>query len=255
MKTITLNKEDIYKGNLIVVNEKLPLEIENKEFYATFSTADETFPEILMEREAASILSYLLGELDSDGQIIPVSGYRSKEEQEQIFAGSLRENGMEFTKKYVALPDHSEHQTGLAIDLGLKKENLDFICPDFPYEGICQKFREKAVNYGFVERYEKGKEYITGIGHEPWHFRYVGYPHSELMRQYAFSLEEYVSWIKMFSYKKLHLKIKKKKDEIEIFYIPATSEKLTVELPEDSLHQISGNNEDGFIVTVWRKEQ
>ncbi len=114
------------------------------------------------------------------------------EEQTQIYEDSLRENGGEFTKKFVALPGCSEHQTGLAIDLGLCKEEIDFICPDFPYEGICQKFRQMAPDYGFVERYPAGKEKVTGIGHEPWHFRYVGRPHARIMTDRGLVLEEYL---------------------------------------------------------------
>ena len=84
------------------------------------------------------------------------------------------ENGEEFTNQFVARPGHSEHQTGLAIDLGLKQPDIDFLRPYFPYKGICQTFRELSTDYGFIERYPAGKEAITGIAHEPWHFRYVG---------------------------------------------------------------------------------
>ena len=76
-------------------------------------------------------------------------------EQQDIFKQSLKDNGRTFTQQFVALPGKSEHQTGLAIDLGLKKESIDFIRPDFPYIGICQQFREKSVPYGFIERYPR----------------------------------------------------------------------------------------------------
>ena len=104
---------------------------------------------------------------------------------------SLLENGEEFTNKFVARPGHSEHQTGLAIDLGLKQPDIDFLRPNFPYEGICQTFRELAADYGFIERYPVGKEAITGIAHEPWHFRYVGVPHAKIMVDHNWTLEEY----------------------------------------------------------------
>ena len=110
-----------------------------------------------------------------------------------IYTDSLRENGPEFTAKFVAMPGHSEHLTGLAIDLGLRQPKIDFIRPAFPYEGICQKFRELAPAYGFIERYPKGKEHITGIAHEPWHFRYVGTPYSETMAFKGMTLEEYLA--------------------------------------------------------------
>lgn len=151
------------------------------------------YPQILLEREAAQALSRLMEQLDGWQFIVPVSGWRSMAEQEQIYNDSLAESGLEFTQKYVALPGHSEHQTGLAIDLGVKQENIDFIRPYFPYEGICQAFRELAPSYGFIERYPAGKEGITGIAHEPWHFRYVGTPHAGNIARLGLTLEEYLS--------------------------------------------------------------
>lgn len=117
-----------------------------------------------------------MAELDGWRYITAVSGWRSQEEQREIYLQSLLENGEEFTNQFVASPGHSEHQTGLAIDLGLKQPDIDFLRPYFPYKGICQTFRELSTDYGFIERYQAGKEAITGIAHEPWHFRYVGVP-------------------------------------------------------------------------------
>jgi len=153
----------------------------------------ENYPNILLEREAVHALSRIMEQLDGWRFIVPVSGWRSMEEQQTIYDESLRDHGLEFTKKFVAMPGHSEHQTGLAIDLGLLQPEIDFIHPAFPYEGICQKFRELAPAYGFVERYPKGKEHITGIAHEPWHFRYVNTPHSEIMTFKRLTLEEYLA--------------------------------------------------------------
>lgn len=153
----------------------------------------EDYPDILLEREAVCALSRIMEQLGGWEFIVPVSGWRSLEEQLGIYEKSLRENGTEFTTKFVAMPGHSEHQTGLAIDLGLRQPEIDFIRPAFPYEGICQKFRELAPAYGFIERYPKGKEQITGIAHEPWHFRYVNTPHSEIMTSKELTLEEYLT--------------------------------------------------------------
>lgn len=149
---------------------------------------------VLLERQAAYALELLMERIDGWNRIVPVSGWRSGEEQRRIWDESLRENGMEFTKTYVALPGHSEHESGLAIDLGLKKETIDFIRPDFPYDGICGTFRECAPDYGFIERYPGGKEAVTGIGHEPWHFRYIGTPHARILTDAGLTLEEYTAY-------------------------------------------------------------
>lgn len=87
---------------------------------------------------------------------------------------------------------------GLAMDLGLNEGEIDFLCPYFPYEGICQKFREKSLAYGFIQRYQKDKENITLIAEEPWHFRFVGYPHSQIMYDKNLSLEEYILFLKRY---------------------------------------------------------
>lgn len=149
-------------------------------------------PDIYLARPAAEALQALLAAIGANGRIVPVSGWRSGAEQADIYNTSLRENGAAFTQKYVALPGHSEHQTGLAIDLGLNRGTLDFIRPAFPQWGICGAFRRHAAEYGFVLRYPKGKEGVTGIAHEPWHFRYVGVPHAAAMASNRLCLEEYL---------------------------------------------------------------
>ena len=151
------------------------------------------YPDILLDAEAARQLDRLMDELDGWSAILPVSGWRSMEEQAALYFDSLRENGREFTEKYVAFPGCSEHQTGLAIDLGLRQRSVDFIRPAFPDEGICHEFRQRAAAYGFIERYPAGKESVTGIAHEPWHFRYVGVPQAEEIVGRGLALEEYLS--------------------------------------------------------------
>lgn len=155
---------------------------------------------VLLEAQAARQLNRLLAQLSGSPeagwrQICAVSGWRSLREQQSIWDGSLAENGREFTAKYVALPGCSEHQTGLAIDLGLRLPQIDFIRPEFPYDGLAGAFRRLAADFGFVERYPKGKEAICGIAHEPWHFRYVGPLHARQMQRLGMVLEEYLPWL------------------------------------------------------------
>lgn len=83
-------------------------------------------------------------------------------------------------------------RTGLAIDLGENVPELDFIRPSFPDTGICGTFRARAAEFGFILRYPKGKEAVTGIGWEPWHFRYVGVPFAREIADRGLTLEEYL---------------------------------------------------------------
>lgn len=249
MREVCFRKEDVYRGDLILVNEDFALKRQNA--VQRLVPADSRYPEVLLGNRAASMLACLIREICGEAEIIPVSGYRSFEEQTKIYEDALMEHGESFTRKYVALPDHSEHQTGLAIDVGQAVTELDFICPEFPYEGICQKFREKAPRYGFVERYGKEKENVTKIGWEPWHFRYVGVPHARFMKEHAICLEEYIELIRQYPYPEKALEIKGEEWTASVSYLRQSTEEMFVTLPEDVLYQVSGNNVDGFILTVW----
>ncbi len=245
MKTIFFNQYSIYDGTLILVNPEYPLQSSGQK---ELVPASPDYPDILLRRDAADVLQIILKKLSAEKQIIPVSGYRSGEEQTKLYHDSLIENGADFTKKFVAWPGHSEHQTGLAIDLGLYSDHIDFIRPDFPYDGICEAFRKAAPGYGFIERYPAGKETITGITHEPWHFRYVGVPHAELMANRSLTLEEYSDFLKTCT-REHPLSFQ----GFQIYYVPASEASAPIFLPEDADYQISGNNIDGFFVTVRRQ--
>lgn len=252
MKEIVLEKEKIHCGTLVLVNQHYPMKERKAENLVPF---DMHHPQILLEKDAASALQLLLKEISAQNDIVPVSGYRSKAEQTAVYEDSLKESGEAFTKKYVALPGCSEHQTGLAIDLGLNQDQIDFICPDFPYEGICDVFRKAAPEYGFIERYAGDKEEITGISQEPWHFRYTGYPHSAVMTEEGMALEEYMEFLK--DYRDGDRLVYRNADgsRAEIFYVPVLGGEAKVELQETEKYQISGNNIDGFVVTVLWKVQ
>lgn len=252
MKKIQLSKKDIYYGYLMLVNKHNPL---NKEAFCgeqKLTPINEQYVDILLEDRSAVMLDQLIKACNAEKRIVPISGYRSLQEQQQIYYSSLREKGKVFTSKYVALPNCSEHQTGMAIDVAKKKESIDLICPDFPYEGICQSFREKAVTYGYIERYPKDKEAITGIGHEPWHFRYVGFPHSKIMWESKLTLEEYITLLRKHHFSKNPIMFKENGVTIEVSYVNLLGNSCTTIEILKGMVQISGNNIDGAIITVWR---
>lgn len=263
---ITLQNHDIHTGNLILVNQTHGLR-EEVFFHGrpekTLIPVCDSAPGILLQRTAVTLLSELMRHIQGWNQIVPVSGWRSFQEQQDIWDGTLQKSGPEFTQKYVAVPGHSEHQTGLAIDLGLRQEHIDFICPEFPYSGICQTFRNQAAKYGFILRYPAGKEQITGIGHEPWHFRYVGVPHAEIMVKHNLTLEEYIGFIKDFSYENRPYILERGEQNILVSYVKAegtgdnrssSSGSVTIEFSDVHPYTVSGNNADGFILTEWRQK-
>lgn len=253
MTQIELTKENTMYGSLILVNSRFPLakspDLEN------LVPVMDAKPDIQMDGQAVALLSGLLDCIHCKDEITAVSGFRTQAEQENIWKNVLNENGSDFTKKFVAVPGCSEHQTGLAIDLAENKESIDFICPDFPRTGIFQKFRKMAPRFGFVERYPAGKETITGIGEEPWHFRYVGYPHSAIMNKRNMVLEEYILFLKENTDQEHPYIYRVSKTNIEISYIPLTGEaSVFIQIPENFPYMISGTNEGGVILSLWRED-
>ena len=233
----------IYSGSLILVNAEHPQRDGRRPPLAPAAPGSS----VLLEMRASAMLTGALERLGAVGEIVPVSGWRSRAEQQQIWDGSMAENGEDFTRKYVAIPGCSEHQTGLAIDLALRSDSIDFIRPDFPYDGICGRFRAIAADYGFIERYPAGKEKITGIAAEPWHFRYVGRPHARLMRDMGLTLEEYVELLHGYPYPGRLLSAAGGGYDAFVGFSRSYT-------PQEHRApcQVSGNNVDGYILTLWR---
>lgn len=235
----------IHNGLLILVNAEHPIQHMERPVLAPAVPGSD----ILLDTRAAAMLSGVISRIGAAGEIVPVSGWRSEAEQREIWDGSMRDSGEEFTRKYVALPGCSEHQTGLAIDLALRADNIDFIRPEFSYDGVCGRFRALAADYGFVERYQSGKEGVTGIAAEPWHFRYVGRPHARIMCEMGLCLEEYVEYLRAYPYPERLLEVRGEVYEAEVGFAGARD---ALGLP-DAPYQVSGNNVDGYIYTLWRK--
>ena len=107
-------------------------------------------------------------------QLLSVSGFRSYAKQEGIYLRKLRsvKKDVEKAQEYVAPPGASEHQTGLAMDIGQKnKVHLEESFRDTEGGKWCA---ENCWRFGFILRYNQGWEDVTGYQYEPWHFRYVG---------------------------------------------------------------------------------
>lgn len=242
----------IHSGDLILVNSRLP-------YVAGATPARRSAlggSSVQMDCRAAEPLSRLMERIGGWQSITPVSGWRSQAEQQQIWDDSLRENGLDFTRQFVAVPGHSEHQTGLAIDLGLTKPDIDFICPDFPDTGVCGQFRALAASYGFVERYPAGKEAITGISPEPWHFRFVGVPHAELMTAMGLTLEEYHDMLKRDFSRERPLCWHGQQADYTVFPLSAAeAESVSHDLDGNAHCTVSGDNDAGFIITLWKERQ
>ncbi len=120
-------------------------------------------------------------------QIIAVSAYRDYHYQDQLFESYVKEKGEKYALKCSAKPGHSEHQTGLSLDVMGSNNDYD----EFEKSSEFDWMIHNAHKYGFILRYPKGKEYITGFKYEPWHYRYVGQDLASLLYTQNISLEEY----------------------------------------------------------------
>ena len=232
------------KGTLYLVNRAHPLPEEPSAEVLASVRSGQT--EVRLHQRAKVMLDQLLAAVGSVGAIVPVSGYRPQTEQQAIWEDALAEHGKAFTETYVARPGCSEHQTGLAIDLGRAAREIDFIRPDFPEEGACGRFRRLAPRYGFIQRYHREKESLTGIACEPWHYRYVGTPHALLMEREGLCLEEYLDWVQT-APRTCRLEHGR---SARVFYMPCAGDETELRLPEGCC-QVSGDNRNGFVVTVW----
>lgn len=150
---------------------------------------------IYLERKTYKQIKKLLKKINKqfDTEIIIDSGYRTYFYQENLLKELIREKGSDAYKS-LAHAGHSEHQLGLAVDIGFYKDGI--YDAKFKIEDYLEEFKwlnENAHNYGFIIRYPKDKEDITGYIYEPWHLRYIG-KKAKFLYKYDLTLEEYYKW-------------------------------------------------------------
>ena len=113
------------------------------------------------------------------------SGYRSYKTQDELYNNYVKQNGKEKADTFSAKPGHSEHQSGYAMDLNIIDSSFEGTKEAIWIEKNCYK-------YGFIIRYPKGKEKITGYKYEPWHIRYLGKENAKKVYESGLTLEEYL---------------------------------------------------------------
>ncbi|UOE53632.1 VanY-A/VanY-F/VanY-M family D-Ala-D-Ala carboxypeptidase [Cytobacillus oceanisediminis] len=234
-------EEQIYQGNLLLVNNKYPVHPESiKSDVINLSEQSERTrgygllnSEIFLSEDVAREFSEMIDAAETEGvrNFSITSGFRGFEEQSVLY----QEMGSDY-----ALPaGYSEHNLGLSLDVGSTQMKM----ADAP-EG--KWIEENAWKYGFILRYPKDKTDVTGIQYEPWHIRYVGLPHSAIMKEKKFALEEYLDYLK--EEKQISVNMNGEKYTITYYPIPQSR---TINVPDDSYYEISGNNMDGVFVTVF----
>jgi D-alanyl-D-alanine carboxypeptidase len=145
-----------------------PVSLEDFEGYQISKSIKNSLQELFMAADKQSI------------SLSVNSGYRDAEIQKQIFDQRVSELGLQAASAAAALPGYSEHQTGLAVDIGDAANGYSWL-------------EVNSWRYGFIQRYPEGSEEITGYSYEPWHFRYVGIPVASFMHENNVqTLEEFI---------------------------------------------------------------
>ncbi|MBQ4354299.1 MAG: D-alanyl-D-alanine carboxypeptidase family protein [Clostridia bacterium] len=272
--TVTVSNATLDEGDLILVNyehsyaDTDTISLANVYNQRT-SGVKVSSTAINLTGETLKALDNLLFGLTADtgnNDLIIVSGHRTVAEQQKIYDDYVVSNGPEYAKAYVADAGYSEHHTGLACDLSFFTDD-GYMIPiadhDFGYW-----IGDNCMKYGFIRRYPEDKVDITKIAYEAWHFRYIGIPHAYACTALGLCLEEYIAELKNYTAETrlLHIKPDGTAVPVELsalpvegsgwltYYAPMTEgENTEIKLLRGEAYrnyELSGNNADGYIVTV-----
>lgn len=203
-----LDLESSFYENVITVSNgdsKLVLVNKNYALDSSYAPSDLVLPNVLalgheqnktiyLREEASQHLEQLFSAAEQEAGLIFLarSGYRSYETQVSLYQRYVYQNGQEAADRFSARAGHSEHQTGLAIDVTADSVNGQ-LTTEFgkTAEGIWLK--DNAHRFGYIIRYLEGRESETGYQYEPWHIRYVGVEAATEIYQNNWILEQYLN--------------------------------------------------------------
>ena len=176
---VLVNKNNVLPNDYIPSDLRL---INNRYAYDNKYLREEAAINFENLSADASLLGY---------RIIATSAFRDYEYQGKLFNEYVSSKGLKYALLCSAKPGHSEHQTGLSVDVEGSNRDYD----EFEKAIEFNWMKENAHKYGFILRYPKGKEHITGFKYEPWHYRYVGIKHATKIYNENITLEEYLKKI------------------------------------------------------------
>lgn len=250
-------KDGIHKGDLILVKEGYEYVFPNADdtdlvsVLGNKNNAYSANQNAKLEANTVKKFNALMTELKNEtgfSSIYVYEGYRSYDKQDSYF------NNPSIKDEVAA--GLSEHHTGICMDLKIYKNDLMYELEHEPE--ILSWIKANAYRQGFVDRYPEGKEQTTGVDHD-WatstpstHIRYVGYAHAYYMTQNKLCLEEYLSLLSAnYSYEGEHLTIAGDDgNAYEVYYVKSEGDKTAVPVPADFEYTVSGDNMNGFVVTV-----
>jgi len=179
----------------VLVNKQFSLPMNYKPAELVYPNINFIFSEMIDKRKlrkvaAEAVEMMFAGAAEDQITLLGVSAYRSNATQKALFERYVKRDGEAEARTFSAVPGHSEHETGLAIDV----TGGDGKCAAVDCFGDTKEaawLAEHAAEYGFIIRYPEGKQDITGYKYEPWHLRYVGTTLSLEIAEKGLTLEEY----------------------------------------------------------------
>lgn len=257
--TVTeVDNSKLYTGPLVLVNNHYSCRFDGENLVSVLSNADKSYTasdyDVKVNKIAMNALNSMMKDFYSNTQnknVMVSSAYRSKELQQELYdedKSNANADSKKVGEEFVAIPGYSEHQTGYAVDLSVLNDGIISV---FDNKGDYSWVLENCSNYGFVLRYPEDKTAITEIGHETWHYRYVGTPHAAYMAQNNLCLEEYIEQVKSYSINNPLYITDNSLNSWMVYFVKAENgSKTSVTVPRDCEYQINGNNNDGFVISV-----
>lgn len=241
-KEIRVEQDQIYQGDLLLVNKKEPIHTEAVPSDVILLSSHNYLVEgyrlqdnsIELSENAAKAFNEMVHAASRDNvkDFMIKSGYRSLEKP-----GKLAE---EKGHADDVLPDcFNEHHLGTPLDVASTQMKIDQ-SPEGKW------LQENAWKYGFILRYPKEKVTITGVPYNPMHYRFVGLPHSAIMQERQLTLEEYVKYLR--EAKEVSGTING--GDYKIYYYPVATS-IMIQVPTNGKYVLSGDNQGGVIVTEF----
>lgn len=253
MDTVIKTKADLSSGDLILVNFDNSYLVTPDNLVAIYDKKTGDYQVKNTEIELRDYVITYLNEMMADFRaatgitnVVILSSYRSVEYQKGLYEQDLARTGRDYSDS-VTKPGYSEHHTGLTFDLAYIADDGSW--PFYDGHGDYGWINENSWKYGFIIRYPDDKQEITQIIHEPWHFRFLGLAHAEMIQQSGLCYEEYIEMLKKHPVTDPYT-YSGESGSYTVYYVPLTGESVEVPVPKDKSYTISGSNEGGFIVTV-----
>ncbi len=183
------------RGLLILVNKESPVDQDYKPVDLVkirYFVSDRSEAARYMRAEAAEAFHRMVEQASENGiELKMTTAYRSYAFQKILYDNYVAKEGEAAASKFSARPGQSEHQTGLAVDVSSPSVGYQ-LTNEYGETKEGKWLAEHAQEFGFIIRYPKGKEDITGYQYEPWHIRYVGLAAAKEIHQRSLTLEEFL---------------------------------------------------------------